>query len=61
MHDQTKTSEAYLSEVLDIPKKIKIEAMIAIGYPDEQKAPHGKEELQYAKVHRNLYGKPHKR
>jgi nitroreductase len=61
MHDQTKPAEAYVAEVLSIPKKIKVEAMIAIGYPDEQKAPRGKEELQYAKVHHNRYGKPHKR
>jgi nitroreductase len=61
MHDQTRAAEAYIAEVLSIPKKMKVEAMIAIGYPEEQKAPHGKEELQYGKVHHNLYGKPHKR
>ncbi len=59
MHDQTKTPETYLSEVLNIAKKMKIEAMIAIGYPDEQKAPHGKEELLWGKVYRNSYGRPY--
>jgi len=61
MHDEAKTSEAYVSEVLNIPKKMKIEAMIAVGYPDEQKAAHSKEGLLYGKVHHNLYGKPLKR
>jgi len=61
MHDQTKAAEAYISEVLNIPKKLKVEAMIAIGYPDEQKAPRPKEDLQYGKIHQNLYGKPFKR
>jgi nitroreductase len=61
MHDQSKAAEAYISEVLNIPKKLKVEAMIAIGYPDEQKAPRPKEELQYGKVHQNLHGKPFKR
>ncbi|MBS1237600.1 MAG: nitroreductase [Deltaproteobacteria bacterium] len=61
MHDQTKTAEAYISEVLKIPNKMKVEAMIAIGYPDEQKPPRAKEDLQYGKVHQNLYGKPFKR
>jgi len=61
MHDQTKPAEAYISEVLGIPKTMKVEAMIALGYPDEYKAPRGKEELQYGKVHHNLYGKPHTR
>jgi nitroreductase len=60
MHDQTTPAEAYVAEVLGIPRKLKVEAMIALGYPDEQKAPRAKEDLQYGKVHRNLYGKPHK-
>jgi nitroreductase len=58
MHDQAKSAEAYIAEVLSIPKKMKVEAMIAIGYPDEQKAPHGKEELLWRKVYRNSYGRP---
>ena len=60
MHDQTRTAEDYISEVLNIPKKLKVEAMIGIGYPDEQKASHPKETLLYGKVHQNLYGKPFK-
>ncbi len=59
MHNEAKTSEAYIAEVLNLPKKMKVEAMIAIGYPDEQKAPRPKEDLQYGKVHQNLYGKPY--
>jgi nitroreductase len=61
MHDQTKSAETYISEVLNIPKTLKVEAMIGIGYPDEQKTPHSKESLQFGKVHQNLYGKPFKR
>ncbi|OGP62963.1 MAG: hypothetical protein A2170_03795 [Deltaproteobacteria bacterium RBG_13_53_10] len=60
MHDQTKTAEAYIAEVLNLPKKLKVEAMIGIGYPDEQKAPHPKDTLLYGKVHQNLYEKPFK-
>jgi nitroreductase len=59
MHDQARTAEAYLSEILVIPKRMKIEAMIGIGYPAEQKAPRPTEDLQYDKVHHNLFGKPH--
>lgn len=58
MHNETKPAELYISEILNIPKPLKVEAMIAIGYPDEQKAPHAKEDLQYGKVHHNLYGTP---
>ncbi len=57
MHDQTKTAEAYIVEVLSLPKKLKVEAMIAIGYPDEKKEPHKKEDLQWDKVSRNSYGR----
>jgi nitroreductase len=60
IHDQKTTAEAYIAEVLSIPKKLKVEAMVAVGYPDERKAPRPTEDLQYGKVHQNLYGKPFK-
>jgi nitroreductase len=59
MHDQTRTAEAYISEVLNIPKKLKVEAMIAIGYPGENKEPHKKEEVQWRKAYRNSCDKPY--
>ncbi len=43
--------------MLDIPSKLKVESMIAVGYPDETKPAHKKEELQYDKVNLNQYGK----
>jgi len=61
MHDEEKTSEAYVSDLLQIPKRIKVECIVAIGYPDETKAPHGKENLEIHKVHAGLYGTPFKR
>ena len=61
MHDEKKTSEAYVSEVLQIPGGMKVECIVAIGYPDESKPPHGKEDLEVHKIHMNLYGKPFKR
>jgi nitroreductase len=57
MHDQTKTSADYVSETLDIPSRLNIECIIAVGYPDEKKHPHKKEELQFNKVHLDMYGK----
>ena len=56
MHDETKSAEAYVAEVLNIPERLKVESMVAVGYPDEKKQPHGKEELQYDKVHVDQYG-----
>ena len=57
MHDQTKTAQDYVSEALDIPSGLKVECIIAVGYPDEKKSPHKKEELQYDKVYLDMYGK----
>lgn len=56
MHSNTKTSEDYVSELLNIPENIRVESIIGIGYPDENKSPHKKEELEYGKVFFNSYG-----
>jgi len=56
MYSDNKTSQEYVCELLNIPEHLKVESIIAVGYPAEKKAPHRKEELQYHKVHVNLYG-----
>jgi nitroreductase len=56
MHDQTKTADAYIRDLLNIPENLSVESIVAIGYPAEKKPPHRKEELQYKKVHYGLYG-----
>ena len=56
MYNRTKTSQEYISEILDIPKHLNIESIIAIGYPAEQKTPHRKDALPYEKVYVNRYG-----
>jgi len=57
MHDQTKTAQEYVQELLNIPGNLNVESMIAIGYPAESKPPHRKENLQYEKVYYNEYGR----
>ena len=57
MQDETTSSEAYICRILNIPARMKVEAIIAVGYPDEVKGPHRKEELQYQKVFHDFYGK----
>jgi hypothetical protein len=59
MHDDAKSSEAYIAEVLNIPSNMKVESMVGIGYPAEQKAPHTREALQDEKVFLNHYGSPY--
>ncbi|MCG7853268.1 MAG: nitroreductase family protein [Methanosarcinaceae archaeon] len=59
MHDGTKTAEGYVRDILDIPGNLRIESMVAVGYPDETKPPHKKESLQYEKVHHDSFGRPY--
>ncbi|MEX1329168.1 MAG: nitroreductase family protein [Desulfobacterales bacterium] len=56
MHVDTQSAEAYIANLLNIPSHLKVESMIAIGYPAESKPPHSKEELQNEKVYLNQYG-----
>lgn len=57
MHDGTKTAESYVRDILDIPENLRVESIVAVGYPDEMKSPHKKEDLQYEKVFHDSYEK----
>ncbi len=57
--DRTRTSEEYIAQVLNIPRNLRVESIVAIGYPDEAKPPHAREALQYEKVHLGRYGVPY--
>ena len=56
MHNDAQPAEAYIAEVLKIPSNLKVESMVGIGYPAEQKSPHASESLQGEKVFLNEYG-----
>lgn len=58
MHDDMTSAEAYIAELLNIPSNFKVETMVGIGYPAEQKAPHKREALQDEKIFLNRYGRP---
>jgi nitroreductase len=49
-HIDGRTSEDYVKEVLGLPDNIKVESIIAFGYPDEKKTPIPKDQLQYEKI-----------
>jgi nitroreductase len=57
MFDEAKSSERYISEVLNIPENLKVESIIAVGYRNEEKSPHTRDELQDEKVFFESYGK----
>jgi len=56
MHDKEKTAPEYISEILNIPSGLKVQSIIAVGYPEKRKPPHAKEDLQYDKIYLNSYG-----
>jgi len=60
MHNDSQTAEDYIKKLLEIPDNYKVESIIAIGYPDEQKPQHLEEDLQFAKAYLNKYNNPFK-
>ncbi len=56
MHDESTSAGAYIADALGIPTHLAVEAMVALGYPAEKKAPHARETLLYVKAFLNRYG-----
>ncbi|NYT01146.1 MAG: NAD(P)H-dependent dehydrogenase/reductase [Methanosarcinales archaeon] len=50
MHESGRPSEDYVKELLALPEKMKVESIIAFGYPDEDREPISLEELEYPKI-----------
>ena len=50
-----RTTEEYLSELLQFPKQYKLEAILSLGIAVEHPEPYSIEELQVEKVHREKY------
>lgn len=55
-HDETTSAEDFIRKVLNVPDTYKVEAMLAVGYPDQEKAPHPRTSLQLEKVSFNSFG-----
>jgi nitroreductase len=54
-HSQDKTAEEYVQDLLRIPKYLKVESIISIGYPAEIKKPIPHDQLEFEKIHYNTY------
>ncbi len=54
-HDETTTAAAYIRNLLNVPDNFEVEAMLAVGYADEEKAPHPKASLQLDKISFNTF------
>lgn len=54
-HDEKTTAEKYIQKLLGLPKHIKVESIVSIGYPNEEKKPIPKSELDYQKIRHNHF------
>ena len=55
-HDASKNASGYIAELLGLPDGMEVEAVIAFGYPEENKAGHPAETLLYDRVHYGKFG-----
>lgn len=54
-HNDSISAEDYVKQLLNIPEQIKVEAIVGMGYPDEEPTPHPKSNLDYGKIYLNGY------
>jgi len=54
-HSGATTAEEYIQGLLGIPKHLRVESIISIGYPAEEKNPVPREQLDYGKIKVNRY------
>jgi nitroreductase len=57
-HDAQQTADQYVADLLGIPAPMAVEAIVAVGYPAEEKHPRPAEALAYDKVGFERYGQP---
>ncbi len=56
-HNDEITAEKYVQELLDIPQELKVECIIGIGYPGEERRSKTDADLGFDRVSNNLYEK----
>ena len=54
-HESGIMGEQYVQEELNLPPSLNVLAVIAIGYPEEEKKGHPKDSLLYERVHQEIY------
>lgn len=55
-HDEGTSADSYVRQLIDIPDRLQVEAIIAIGHPAEQKQGVADEKLERSKIWSNRYG-----
>ena len=54
-HSTETSAEEYLKEVLQIPERLMIECVIAVGYPIQRQPPHPSDGLNWGKIRENRW------
>lgn len=54
-HADGESASKHAAHIMGLAEDLEVEAIIAIGYPGEQKAGHSKDQLPWDKVHYNRY------
>lgn len=54
-HDDSRSAEAYVADVLGLPAHLRVLSIIAIGHADERKNPHPVDKLAWDRVYYNNY------
>jgi nitroreductase len=55
-HNSRVTAGEYVKTILNIPEYFAVEAIIAVGYPKQQRPPYESSDFKYEKVHINSFG-----
>jgi nitroreductase len=55
-HNEAVTAEEYIRKLLGLPVQMKVECVLGIGYPGEEKQPVPADRLQHDKVKNNRWG-----
>ena len=58
-YDEQQSAEAYIAGILNLPAHMRVESIIAIGYPQERKPEHSRQSLPFNKVSLNSFGAPY--
>lgn len=54
-HNEAVTAEQYIRNLLGLPEQMKVECLLGIGYPGEEKQPVPADKLQHDKVKNNRW------
>lgn len=54
-HSPVQTAEEYVQDILNLPRHIKVESIISIGYPAEKKAPLPAGKLRTDRIRHNTF------